>query len=429
MQRIGVLVSALFVIPTAMSACQSDSTNPGATAPAADSTITNPTGDDTAGGDSTAPDDSQVLPDDDVDVAAETGPEGPKTVEEWCAQVGEVGCCDPLEGALYCDGEIFTGDCGGDCGWLADGYYECGGSGADPSGQHPYDCPPIPGGCEPSCPAGGCGMDDGCGTPCGCSGAEVCSGGTCVAGPTGDCDSGDKQCSQSTAEVCVSGHWQTDTVCAHGCLNGICLNEGTTCDCEIDASLLKVTFPYASTNPPTVVSIAGSCYMGLDSNPCGHRSASALKVLKDETASVVIKDVYGGGFVWGIIFSVSQADPTSSQYGTLSTATGIPKDFLTASSAATVTTGISQKPVLVGYTLPEGVTLNVFIPTSTSEKGTFTFQSSDKTKLDPVLTQLNAAAGIVVDQGFIEQMGLGKTFTYRFKLTKNGLAIVSITPD
>ncbi len=65
-----------------------------------------------------------------------------------CGNLTDVGCCTP-EGAIkYCNGvAIQTDDCasqGKGCGWVASanppGYY-CGGSGADPSGAHPIDCP------------------------------------------------------------------------------------------------------------------------------------------------------------------------------------------------------------------------------------------------------------------------------------------------
>lgn len=62
-------------------------------------------------------------------------------VTDPCSFIAHIGCC--MDGPLYyCDGGQPTiTDCGGICGWdQANGWYECGFSGADPSGQHPIDC-------------------------------------------------------------------------------------------------------------------------------------------------------------------------------------------------------------------------------------------------------------------------------------------------
>ena len=70
-----------------------------------------------------------------------------------CGAVTFEGCCDGTL-AIWCqDGAIQEVDCatadpdGGpmECGWLAEqSYYYCGGSGADPAGTHPLECPAPP---------------------------------------------------------------------------------------------------------------------------------------------------------------------------------------------------------------------------------------------------------------------------------------------
>lgn len=77
---------------------------------------------------------------------------------DGCGPVGSAGCCqgDTLR---YCDGGVLvTQVCDGDeapagCGWrLEEGWYGCGGLGADPEGIHPHACDqlgPPDGGPEP----------------------------------------------------------------------------------------------------------------------------------------------------------------------------------------------------------------------------------------------------------------------------------------
>lgn len=107
----------------------------------------------------------------------------------YCAAVGAAGCCDGGE-VFWCeDGLLRAVDCGanpgstGSCGWFADGgYYECGRTGGDPSGEHPRDCPWEPSTCVPSCDARACGADDGCGGRCDgpCPEGLECRGAECV---------------------------------------------------------------------------------------------------------------------------------------------------------------------------------------------------------------------------------------------------------
>ena len=107
-----------------------------------------------------------------------------------CGAIGYEGCCDGVV-LSYCAGDtVSSAPCDGGCGWDAEnGYYNCGGNGADPSGAHPLACP---GGCTPDCAGKSCGSD-GCGGSCGSCGAGTsCAGGQCVGTCTPDCTN--KQC-------------------------------------------------------------------------------------------------------------------------------------------------------------------------------------------------------------------------------------------
>lgn len=86
-----------------------------------------------------------------------------------CAQIGTIGCCDG-DALLYCDGGQMKKASCDSCGWSAsgnngNGWYDCGGIAADPSGSYPLSCgasssvaTPIaeP---EPSTPTSGCGSE------------------------------------------------------------------------------------------------------------------------------------------------------------------------------------------------------------------------------------------------------------------------------
>lgn len=128
-------------------------------------------------------------------------------VSGGCGDVSFQGCCD---GSIlsYCqNGALTTNSCGSEgCGWdSANGYYNCGGSGADPSGQFPLQCASA---CQPDCNGKQCGSD-GCGGQCGtCGAGDTCDGaGQCVGGCTPDCSAkacGGDGCGGSCGS-CASG--------------------------------------------------------------------------------------------------------------------------------------------------------------------------------------------------------------------------------
>ena len=111
-----------------------------------------------------------------------------------CGVVSFVGCCDEQVSRWCQSGGLHTEDCvDGGCGWdSANGYYDCGFSGQDPSGQHPQDCY----NCVPTCSGRACG-GDGCGGTCGaCGGGLTCAEGQCVS---------DTECGGLTEVGCCSG--------------------------------------------------------------------------------------------------------------------------------------------------------------------------------------------------------------------------------
>ena len=127
-----------------------------------------------------------------------------------CGGMTFEGCCD---GSIlkWCENEeIVEIDCGDNdppndtCGWREDaGYYDCGQTGAEPTGQFPIDCP---GPCAPDCAGKACG-DDGCGGSCGaCPAGEACKNFQCV-GCNPDCAGkacGDDGCGGSCG-ACQAG--------------------------------------------------------------------------------------------------------------------------------------------------------------------------------------------------------------------------------
>jgi len=156
-----------------------------------------------------------------------------------CGDVSFEGCCDVSGRVVFCDkGQLFCLDCpqgGSECGWKADaGFYDCGGTGADPSGDNPKDCvkcdPPCtegqictPEGCQvcvPNCEGKSCGSD-GCGGQCGeCAGQ--CVEGVCHAGPGCEPTPDAKGCGGCGCEECVC---KNDAWCCTNEWDGQCVDE------------------------------------------------------------------------------------------------------------------------------------------------------------------------------------------------------------
>ncbi|GMV39917.1 MAG: hypothetical protein AMXMBFR64_16330 [Myxococcales bacterium] len=127
-------------------------------------------------------------------------------VGEPCGDLTTEGCCDG-DDVRFCDGGVVGRlSCKDGCGWDgAKGWYDCGQSGADPSGDHPLSCP---GGCVAACAGKACG-DDGCGGSCGsCSAGEACSDGACTGDPCATMPAGG-QCNRTTLRWCEGGTLHT----------------------------------------------------------------------------------------------------------------------------------------------------------------------------------------------------------------------------
>jgi agmatine/peptidylarginine deiminase len=131
------------------------------------------------------------------------------------------GCCSTEGWVIWCDGgNTYCIDCTqaspASCGWLADqGFYDCGQSGADPSGANPLECS---GGCQPDCNGKACDADNGCGALCGCPVGQKCEGGACVACQPA-CDG--KNCGPDgcggQCGTCQANQTCTNGVCVGGC--------------------------------------------------------------------------------------------------------------------------------------------------------------------------------------------------------------------
>ncbi len=152
-----------------------------------------------------------------------------------CGDIGSVGCC---EGSTlkYCNSQnsLSTQQCQS-CGWDSnDGWYDCGYSGSDPTGQNPKACP---GACTPQCGGKECG-GDGCGGSCGsCGAGETCSSGQCVSTCTPSCagkQCGDDGCGGScgscgSGAVCEAG--QCVSNCTPSCAGKECGDNGCGGSC------------------------------------------------------------------------------------------------------------------------------------------------------------------------------------------------------
>jgi len=124
-----------------------------------------------------------------------------------CGGLDDIGCC---AGAVvtWCDpdsNEIKQLDCseGGGCGWSADaGYYDCGATGADPTGAHPLAC----GTTGPECGNGACEAGESaasCATDCGGAAGPACGDRACEAGESATTCAAD--CGGTTGPVCGNG--------------------------------------------------------------------------------------------------------------------------------------------------------------------------------------------------------------------------------
>jgi len=152
-----------------------------------------------------------------------------------CGDIPKVGCCDGTIFMVCENDSIIVQDCGNmGCGWIPNWGYGCGGSGADPNGQFPLQCP----GCEPKCAGKECG-DDGCGGNCGlCPPGFICDAGVCEEFCLPDCIG--KECGKDGCkgvcglcagdEFCLNGQCVVPPTCEEMlfCAEG-CFGEGDKC--------------------------------------------------------------------------------------------------------------------------------------------------------------------------------------------------------
>ena len=163
--------------------------------------------------------------------------------EDACNGISYTGCCDGSQ-LQYCDGgELQFVGCQS-CGWDGtNGWYDCGQSGSDPTGENPKSCDDITGSCTPSCGGKECGPD-GCAGSCGsCVAGEACSaqgqceaaictpicggkecGGDGCGGLCGEC-AADQTCSSGS---CIS---KPDTGCGDVSWEGLC-DDGYMAYCD-----------------------------------------------------------------------------------------------------------------------------------------------------------------------------------------------------
>lgn len=143
-----------------------------------------------------------------------------------CGELTYEGCCAG-DRVRYCEeGRVQVVACEDGCGWSDNGYYDCGGSGPDPGGAHPIECPDT---CVPACAARACG-DDGCGGSCGtCGSGATCLDGACVPDPVEPApDAVDPLDAMEVPDVVESPDADpvADAACVPACGGGWCGDDG-----------------------------------------------------------------------------------------------------------------------------------------------------------------------------------------------------------
>ena len=143
----------------------------------------------------------------------------PADCHAGCNGLDDIGCCAGSV-TVWCDAqanEVKQIDCGQDgCGWDAgQGWYDCGFSGADPSGAHPLACEGS--GTGPVCGNGACEGGEtaaSCAADCAGPTGPVCGNGTCEGGETLlGCPA---DCAEPTGPVCGDANCEESESCA-GC--------------------------------------------------------------------------------------------------------------------------------------------------------------------------------------------------------------------
>ena len=192
-----------------------------------------------------------------------------------CNGVSSLGCCNGTV-VTWCDaGCLKTIDCSTNtapadtCGWDAtNGFYDCGQTGADPSGTHPLSCP---GPCTPGCTGKACG-DDGCGGSCGtCVTGRSCVAGSCVgaSGSDGCVSATTAGCGGCACETCVCG---ADAYCCSDMWDATCVQECTDCGsctgtCTPDCSMWECGDDGCGGSCGSCV-LGQVCQSGICAGPC-----------------------------------------------------------------------------------------------------------------------------------------------------------------
>jgi agmatine/peptidylarginine deiminase len=170
--------------------------------------------------------------------------------DDPCGGITYDGCCDGEDTLVYCDGgELVVMGCqGGGCGWLPQNeWYDCGGSGGDPSGAKPLDCYDFS--YPPGCDGKECG-DNGGGYSCGeCSNGEACNDGVCGEGPACTCDG--KECGDDGCGT-ICGECGEGLVCGaeFTCIEEVVNPEGTDGEIVTDEEITGADVP-AGDDVPT----------------------------------------------------------------------------------------------------------------------------------------------------------------------------------
>src|SRR5262245_56759801 len=145
---------------------------------------------------------------------------------------------------------------------------------------------------------------------------------------------------------------------------------GTLERCPIEKSALKVAFPYVSDSPATVVTLGGYCYRQVNSATSeGYNYADVVNVFQEGgTSTLRVENV--SGLLFYIAIKMQQRAPSASELSSIAGRTGIPVALI-EDAGQTLTTDFYAQPKIEGYTLPQGVSFSVFVPTSAGEMAVF----------------------------------------------------------
>ena len=173
-----------------------------------------------------------------------------------------------------------------------------------------------------------------------------------------------------------------------GGMSGTGGGTSNTNPCPIPKENVKVTSPWVTLSPNTVVTIGGYCsQMGTNGNWEGYTVASTRNTL---VAHSPANEMQPAGPLKRLYFWIDQRQLTSSELNQISSATGVPVAKLGQSQ--NLVSPSNEPAVLDGLTLPAGVEMQWFMPSSSAQPGFVLFSTlGAQSDLDGLLNSLGGS--------------------------------------